>query len=181
MSASEGVRENGRIGMWMFLAADAMSFAALIFAYGYLRRGAGQWPGSRLALGFAAAMTIVLASSSLTMRRALAATRAGRRNAAAAWLAVTMLAGLVFVGGQAREYAALVKSGIGLATDRMSSTFFVCTGFHGAHVVAGVAILAIVGLRAARAGDAARLHVVGLFWHFVDVVWLFVFTAFYLV
>jgi cytochrome c oxidase subunit 3 len=181
-------RPNARLGMLLFLVADGMSFAALLFAYGYLRYDAhGSWPASRLGIPFTAAMTFVLICSSVTMRRAVAAAQQRRRRGLVLWLAYTMLGGLLFLAGQAHEWATLIRDkGMGLTVDQMSSTFFVCTGFHGAHVLTGVILLGVVAWRAARGrydgnAGAGGVEVAGLFWHFVDIVWILVFTLVYLI
>lgn len=183
-------RPSAKLGMWIFLVADAMSFAALLIAYGVLRAGSHSWPapGSRLGIPFTAGMTFVLITSSVSMVFAVAAARDRRRGATVAWLVATLFGGLLFLGGQAHEYTMLIRDkGMGLAADTMSSTFFVCTGFHGAHLLIGVLLLAIVAVRAARGrytdGNARAdgIEVAGLFWHFVDLVWILVFTFVYLV
>ena len=180
-------RPSAKLGMWLFLVADAMSFAALLLAYGTLRIESSRWPapGSRLGIPFTAGMTFLLICSSVTMVLAVAAAQARQKRALVGWLAATMLGGILFLAGQAHEWLMLVRDkGMRLGADQMSSTFFVCTGFHGAHVLAGVVLLAIVAGRAARGRYATvpdGVEVAGLFWHFVDLVWILVFTFVYLV
>ena len=195
MAASTGfdfgatTRPSAKLGMWLFLVADAMSFAALLLAYGVLRLESRSWPapGSRLGIPFTAGLTFLLICSSVTMVLAVAAAREKRKRALVAWLLLTMLGGLLFLGGQAHEYTLLIRDrGMGLGVDQMSSTFFVCTGFHGAHVLAGVILLGVVAGRAARGrydgkARADGVEVAGLFWHFVDLVWILVFTFVYLI
>lgn len=174
----------GKLGMWVFLLTDAVTFAGLLIAYGVLRARAAHWPdpATRLGIPLTAGMTFLLICSSVTMVLALAAARADDRRGVARWLALTILGGLLFLTGQAHEYVALVREKhLGLATDHMASSFFVITGFHGLHVAAGVAYLTVVLARArgGRAG-ADEVELAGLFWHFVDVVWILVFTFVYL-
>jgi cytochrome c oxidase subunit III len=182
-------RPNAKLGMWLFLVADAMSFAALLIAYGVLRVDSRDWPapGTRLGIPFTAGMTFVLICSSVTMVLAVAAAGQKRTRALVGWLLATMLGGILFLAGQAHEWTMLVRDkGMHLGGDQMASTFFVCTGFHGAHVLAGVILLGIVAARAARgryAGDSGSdgVEVAGLFWHFVDLIWILVFTFVYLI
>jgi cytochrome c oxidase subunit III len=164
--------------MWVFLATDAMGFGSLLIAYAVLRVRAASWPDPRvrLALAPAAIMTFLLLASSLTMALAAAARRPGARRG---WLLATLLLGLAFLGGGAIEYAHLLSGApaMGLATDLYASTFYALTGFHGAHVLAGVGALAWLLIR--RAGPGA-LAVMGLYWHFVDLAWMPIFTFLYL-
>jgi heme/copper-type cytochrome/quinol oxidase subunit 3 len=184
-AASAGVSarvSRGKVGMWMFLATDAMGFGGLLIAYAVLRVRADAWPdpAERLAIGPAAAMTFALLTSSLTMSLAVRAARGGRMRARAGWLAVTAALGLAFLGGQALEYRHLLggPDGMGLARDLFASTFYVITGFHGAHVAAAV-VLAATAL-AARGPTGRALEVVALLWHFVDLAWIPIFTFVYL-
>jgi heme/copper-type cytochrome/quinol oxidase subunit 3 len=195
MSADTGfdfgatTRPSAKLGMWLFLVADAMSFAALLLSYGVLRLESHDWPpsGSRLGIPFTAGLTFLLICSSVTMVFAVAAAQQRRRGALVCWLMATMLGGLLFLAGQAHEYSVLIRDkGMGLTVDQMSATFFVCTGFHGAHVLTGVILLGIVAVRAARgryagSGPVDGVEVAGLFWHFVDLVWILVFTLVYLI
>ncbi len=149
-----------RFGMWVFLVTDAMSFGALLLAYGVLRAGAETWPhtAARLDLRLAAIATLALVASSWTLAR-------GR-------VRVTIVLGGAFVALQGLEYALLARHGVGFAADRAASIFFAATGWHGLHVVAG--LIALAAARPSSSGAAA------LFWQFVDAVWIVLFTAFYL-
>ncbi|MDB4971113.1 MAG: bb3-type cytochrome oxidase subunit [Myxococcales bacterium] len=169
----------GRLGMWTFLASDVMSFGGLLAAYAYLRTRAQTWPeaGTRLDVRLAAVMTFVLLASSLTMAFAVDAARAGRARGTAGWLAATLALGAAFLGGQAWEWTALARHGYDFAADHASSTFYVVTGWHGAHVAAGVIYLTVVVAR--RRLDAVPSA--ALFWQFLDAVWILIFTALYLV
>jgi cytochrome c oxidase subunit 3 len=169
----------GKLGMWIFLGPDALSFAALLIAYGVLRARAGVWPdaAARLSLPLGAALTYVLLASSTTMALASGAAREGRAAAATRWLWVTIALGALFLAGQALEWRTLIGHGVGIGLDQAASTYYVCTGWHGAHVIAGLTILLV---RTRAPADAARLAVAALFWHFVDAVWILVFTFVYL-
>jgi len=165
--------------MWTFLATDAMGFGGLLAAYGVLRAraAAGAWPDprSRLALAPAAAMTFALLTSSLTMTLAMRApgTRERRR-----WLLATLALGVAFLVGAAMEYGHLLGgASMGLASDLFASTFYVITGFHGLHVLAGVVGIGFM-LRAKHGAQA--IETMGLYWHFVDVAWMPIFSVVYL-
>ena len=165
--------------MWVFLATDAMGFGALFIAYAVLRVRADSWPDprARLALAPAAIMTFLLLASSLTMTLAAAAARPAARRG---WLLGTLLLGLGFLAGGAFEYGHLGagKTPMGLSTDLHASTFYALTGYHGLHVLVGVGALAWMLVRRS-AGRA--LGVMALYWHFVDLAWMPIFTFLYLV
>ena len=172
----------GKVGVWMFLATDAMGFAGLLIAYGMLRVHADQWPDAqeRLDVLQAAVMTGALVTSSFTMTLAVRAARAGREGARAAWLTLTVLLGAAFVAGQVSEYRHLTAGPrpMSPATDVFAGTFYAVTGYHGLHVVAGVVILS--GLLIAGRGRARALEVAAIFWHFVDLAWIPIFSFVYL-
>jgi heme/copper-type cytochrome/quinol oxidase subunit 3 len=177
-----GAPSTGKVGMWLFLATDAMGFGGLLTAYGVLRVRADVWPDphQRLDIARTVLMTVTLLTSSMTMTMAVQAARVGRAWARRLWLAVTVALGLAFLGGQAAEYRHLLTAAqpMGLGTDEFASTFYVLTGFHGAHVAAGVLLL--VALLVRRAAPARTLEVAALFWHFVDLAWIPIFSFVYL-
>jgi len=170
----------GATGMWTFLATDAMGFAGLLVAYGVLRVRAAvdAWPAprGRLALAPAAAMTFALLASSLTMTLA---TRAGGLRARRGWLMATFALGLAFLAGTAIEYAHLLggPTPMGLTTGLFASTFYVITGFHALHVLAGVIGL---GFMFRATVDSQATETFGLYWHFVDAMWMPIFSLIYL-
>jgi heme/copper-type cytochrome/quinol oxidase subunit 3 len=186
----------GKLGMWMFLAGDAMGFGALIVGYGALRYFNANWPvpADVLGIGLTAFMTFVLICSSVTMVKALSAIQHGDQAGLKKFLALTILGGCVFLGLQAYEWTHLI-SGVGMgissppsshpqATSLFSATFFVLTGFHGMHVSGGVIYLLCILIRALMgkytADSAHYVEIVGLYWHFVDLVWILIFTFVYL-
>jgi cytochrome c oxidase subunit III len=179
----------GKLGMWIFLLSDGFSFAALLLAVGILRAGEAAWrPAGEPALGqlFTAGLTLLLLASSATCALAHGASLAGRRGATVGYLGLTAVLGALFVLGQYQEWFGLVSPGLiqeGLALGRSAraSTFFVVTGFHGLHVVVGVGWL-LLALRQAALGRlrAGQLELLGLYWSFVDFVWVFVFSFLYL-
>lgn len=187
----------GKLGMWIFLAGDAMGFGALIVGYGALRLYSPNWPWPADVLGITltAFMTFVLICSSVTMVKALSAIQHGDQAGLRKFLALTVLGGVIFLGLQVYEWTHLI-SGLGMgissppssfpdATTLFGATFFVLTGFHGMHVTAGVIYLFCVLIRAMRGAYSAQyahpVEIVGLYWHFVDLVWILIFTFVYLI
>jgi heme/copper-type cytochrome/quinol oxidase subunit 3 len=172
----------GKVGMWIFLATDAMGFAGLLMAYAILRVHADQWPDpqERLAVLQAAVMTALLVTSSFTLTLAVRAARAGRARARLAWHVATIALGAAFLGGQILEYAHLAGGAhpMGLRADTFAGTFYAVTGYHGLHVLTGLAIL--VGLLVAPRARASSLEVAAIFWHFVDLAWIPIFSFVYL-
>lgn len=178
----------GKLGMGIFLVTDAMSFAGLLIAYAMLRVGDATWPirGAKLDVPLTAASTFILICSSVTMVLASAAAKEKRQRALMAWLTATLAGGLLFLGGQAYEYSHLIDKGMGLASGNFAGTFYVITGFHACHVTAGVIYLLTLLSNAADGrytkpgASASSIEIASLFWHFVDVVWIVVFAAVYL-
>ena len=165
--------------MWTFLATDVMGFGGLFIAYAVLRVRAESWPDprERLALAPAAAMTFVLLASSLTMTLA---TRAAQRKPRLLWLAATLVLGVAFLAGAVIEYAQLAggASPMGFSSGLYASIFYALTGYHALHVVAGVTGVAFM-CRAKVKQQA--LETMALYWHFVDIAWMPIFTFIYLV
>lgn len=171
--------------MWIFLVSDAFAFGGLLIAHGILRAGQARWvaPGEPpLAIPFTALLTFLLISTSFTNVMAWAAAAEGRRRAAATLLAVTALGGLLFLAGQYFEWTSLMHEGLVFGRSSRASTFYVVTGFHGLHVLVGVGyILAVLGQYLRRRATAHHVELLGLYWCFVDFVWIFVFSFVYLV
>ena len=175
--------------MWFFIVTDALLFAGLLMSYGVVRIATGSWPvqSEVFSLTYIAAMTFVLISSSATMACAVAAAELERRKTVTLCLWLTILGGFGFLGMQAYEWAHFIQDGGGLHSNPWGSPvfsqfFFVITGFHGFHVLTGVTVLLVVAIRSALGRySAAGVENAGLYWHFVDLVWVFVFALFYLV
>ncbi len=175
--------------MWFFIVTDALLFAGLLVSYGVVRIATGSWPvqSEVFSLTYIAAMTFVLISSSATMACAVAAAELERRKTVTLCLWLTILGGFGFLGMQAYEWAHFIQDGGGLHSNPWGSPvfsqfFFVITGFHGFHVLTGVTVLLVVAIRSALGRySAAGVENAGLYWHFVDLVWVFVFALFYLV
>ncbi|HUF27932.1 MAG TPA: cytochrome c oxidase subunit 3 [Gemmatimonadaceae bacterium] len=179
---------NEKLGIWVFLGSEVMFFTALIGAYIILRTahpGAWQEPGEMLNVPITAFNTFLLICSSVTMVKAFAAIQEGRQKHLTLWLLATVLIGASFVGVQAYEYAELIHKGFVPSEGLYGSTFYTMTGFHGFHVSVGVLCLIFVTFRAWRGGYTAEDHrgveVIGLYWHFVDLVWIILFTIVYLI
>jgi cytochrome c oxidase subunit III len=148
----------GKLGMWVFLAADAMSFGGLLAGYGALRYGDPTWPRPSAVLGIqlTAFMTFLLICSSVTMVEALAAIRAGDQAGLRKFLTLTVLGGLTFLSLQSYEWTKLiVHEGQSVSRNNFGATFFILTGFHGCHVFGGVTYLSAVLGRAVRGVSGA--------------------------
>ena len=171
------------VGVIVWLSSELMFFAGLFAAYFTLRSANDVWPSPEAELDElrAAIFTVVLVVSSFTMHLSVVAAERGKRVDALRWLAATFVLGLVFVLNQLLEYREL---GFGIDTDAYSTIFWLLTGFHWLHVVAGL-VLMLALARLTWPGTRAELgvhhQVVGYYWHFVDVVWVGVFVAVYLV
>ena len=179
--------DHRKLGMWAFLGSECMFFGTLIAVYlAYKGRSVvGPRPHEILNIPVTTVSTFDLLMSSLVMVLALAAVRRGDARQTRRWLTWTALLGLIFLGFQAFEFTSFVREGLTLQRNLFGSTFFVLTGFHGGHVTLGVVwlvTLAILSLRGRLAAtDAVKVEVAGLYWHFVDIVWIAIFTLIYLI
>jgi len=191
----------GKLMMWIFLLSDTFIFS--VFLTGYMNVRLSQtatWPnpsevfalevfGTHMPLILIAIMTFVLITSSGTMAMAVNFAYNGDRRKTAILMAATALLGASFVGMQAFEWTKLIEEGVRpwgnpMGSAQFGSAFFMITGFHGLHVTAGVIYLSIVARKVAR-GDYEKkgyaiVEITGLYWHFVDLVWVFIFAFFYL-
>jgi heme/copper-type cytochrome/quinol oxidase subunit 3 len=172
---------------WAFLGSECMFFGSLIATY-LVYRGrdaAGPHPHEILNIPFTSVSAFVLLMSSLTMVLALAAVQSGNLRGTRIWLAATALLGMTFLAGQCYEFTEFVYEGLKLQTNLFGSTFFVLTGFHGTHVTVGVIWLWSLFMMAMRGqlpqARALDVEIAGLYWHFVDVVWVAIFTLVYLI
>jgi cytochrome c oxidase subunit 3 len=175
------------LGMVLFIASEVMFFGGLFGAYFTIRSAATQWPPEgtpHLETWYAAVLTTILVSSSVTMQFGVWAIRKNDQRKLVLWLAVSLLLGVIFLAGQAYEYSTLIGEGMTLSSGVFGSTFYTLTGFHGAHVAGGAAFILIVLLRARSGQFTARYHdtveMASYYWHFVDVVWLGLFSTIYL-
>ncbi|HET7089794.1 MAG TPA: cytochrome c oxidase subunit 3 [Anaerolineae bacterium] len=176
-----------KFAMWLFLASEVMFFAGLIGAYIVLRSGAPEWPvvSEILNVPLVAGNTFILIVSSVTMVRAFAAIEDGNPQGMRRMLIATAALGTIFLSIQAVEWSALLSEGTSPSTSVFGSVFFTLTGFHGLHVLGGVLTLVVVIVNAFRGAFTQASHggveLMGLYWHFVDVVWIFLFTILYLI
>ena len=186
-TVSEGTLDKGAIAVWAFIASEACFFLILIITYvffNFATAPAGPTASSALDVGKTGAFTVCLLASSGTLWLSERSLERMDHRASARWLFATLALGAVFLVGQGNEYLGLYSHGITFATNLFATTFFTLTGFHGLHVAVGLTALTIVfGL--GLAGDFRRrrstlLRTVGLYWHFVDVVWVVVFSIVYL-
>jgi cytochrome c oxidase subunit III len=176
------------LGMVLFIASEVMFFGGLFGAYFTIRSSHTQWPPegteAHLETWYAAILTAILVTSSVTMQLGVWAIRRNDQRKLILWLAVSMLLGIAFLCGQGYEYSKLISEGMTLSSGVFGSTFFTLTGFHGAHVAGGAAFILITLLRARSGQFTARYHdtveMASYYWHFVDVVWLGLFSTIYL-
>ncbi|MBI4790848.1 MAG: heme-copper oxidase subunit III [Chloroflexi bacterium] len=178
--------DNRKLGMWTFLGSEVMFFSALIVTYLVMRGRStgGPLPTEMLDVPLTAVNTFVLLVSSLTMVTALAAIQKANPRGMRLWLIATAVLGLVFLSGQAYEFNKMFREGLSLSTNLFGATFFTLTGFHGMHVLVGVIWIGFVLARAFKGGITPTNHLAvelaGLYWHFVDIVWIIIFTLVYL-
>jgi cytochrome c oxidase subunit 3/cytochrome o ubiquinol oxidase subunit 3 len=179
--------DNRKLGVWVWLGSEAVFFSALIVVYIVMRNRSvtGPFPHEALNVTLTAVNTFILICSSLTMVTALSAIQSGNQKGLWRWLVATMLLGLAFLSGQVFEFTSLANQGLSLSSNLFGGTFFTLTGFHGAHVLIGVIWIGFVVARARRGGYTQSSHLMveltGLYWHFVDLVWIIIFTLVYLI
>jgi cytochrome c oxidase subunit 3 len=178
-----------KLGMWLFLVSDTLTFSALLIVYSYSRITNPDWPKPfpmYPAIVFSTTMTVVLLASSLTMVMAVMAAHRNDRKATVKWMIGTMVGGLAFMGLHLREWFHLIEEGCTIThnpwgTPQFGAVFFGITGMHMTHVLIGVIYLGIVATGYGRGKYSAEdVEVNGLYWHFVDLVWMFVFPLIYL-
>ncbi len=178
---------NEKLSMWVFLGSECLLFGGLISTYMLYREKhlVGPKPHDLYNIPFTSISSFVLLMSSLTMVLAVSAIQRGDQRRMRTWILTTALLGASFISGQVFEFTAFVKEGLGFTTNAAGSAFFALTGFHGVHVTIGIIMLLSVFLMSLRgrlpASRAEAVEIVGLYWHFVDVVWILIFTVVYLV
>jgi heme/copper-type cytochrome/quinol oxidase subunit 3 len=179
--------DNKKLLMWLFLGSECLFFGSFIAAY-LLYRGrstVGPYPEDLVDIPFTSVSAFVLLMSSVSMVLALAAIQRGNVRNMQIWLFTTAILGCLFLAGQAYEFTEFHHQGLSLSTNLYGTTFFVLTGFHGAHVTVGVLILLSLFTYSLRGGiqqkDSLNIELAGLYWHFVDIVWIIIFTLVYLV
>ncbi len=179
--------DNRKLGIWALLGSEVMFFSALIITYIVMRGRSttGPQPHEVLDVPLTAVNTFILICSSLTMVTALASIQRGDVRSLKRWLTATALLGVMFLSGQAYEFSRLFSEGLTLSSNVGGAAFFTLTGFHGMHVLGGVIWIGFVLTRAWRGGVTQQNHLAvelsGLYWHFVDLVWIIIFTVVYLI
>ncbi len=175
-----------KLAMWLFIIADSATFAGCLVAYGFTRNGTADWPRPFHSITNVALMTFILLTSSLTMLTGVRSAQRGDKAGAFRWTMITAVLGILFAILHIREWMGLIAEGATLfhnpwGTPLFSSFFFSITGLHLLHVTGGVIALIAVGLRYQGGRyKADDLEVTGLYWHFVDLVWMFVVPMMYL-
>ena len=178
---------NIKLAMWVFLGSECLLFGGLISTYLlYKTKGDGKTvPTDVFDIPFTSISSFVLLMSSLTMVLALSAVGRGEPERGRVWLLTTAMLGGIFIGGQVYEFTSFLREGVGFTSNPASSAFFTLTGFHGIHVSVGILMLMSLFVASLKGNltkeNAETVEIVGLYWHFVDIVWIFIFTVIYLV
>lgn len=182
--------DSRKLGMWAFIGSETLFFTSLIttyLVYAPVNRARPDFqdPKHFLDISLTSVLAAILLASSLTMVLALAASRRNDLKSFRNWQLATMLLGLAFVGGQVYEFQHLYHEGLTLSSSLFGTTFYVLTGFHGTHVFIGVIWLAAVLVKVLKTPGSPEnpmdIELVGLYWHFVDLVWVAIFTLIYLI
>jgi heme/copper-type cytochrome/quinol oxidase subunit 3 len=177
---------NGKLGIWLFLASEVMLFGALFSTYILLRVGADTWPHGELSVPLGAVNTIILIGSSVTMVMAWASLKMDNWGRHRMFLGLTFLLALVFLVNKYFEYEEHLRAGEGPAHNTFLAIYYTLTGLHGLHIVGGMIVMAYLlgpgaGLwKRNPAQFTNRIEYTGLYWHFVDLVWIFLFPVLYL-
>jgi heme/copper-type cytochrome/quinol oxidase subunit 3 len=187
---------NEKLGMWLFLGSECLLFGGLISTFLLYKKKLNTFPGfenaeiSKLGanlfdIPFTSVSSFILLMSSLTMVLAVSSLQRNDLRRTRIWILATAILGASFLGGQIYEFTAFVREGLGYTTNIFSSAFFTLTGFHGAHVAIGIVILmtmyALTFNGKLTAEKSETLEIAGLYWHFVDVVWVVIFVVVYLI
>jgi cytochrome c oxidase subunit 3 len=178
----------GMAGMVLFIGSEIMLFGGLFAAYFFVRNQADTWPPESIehtvSKGLGAILTAILISSSVAAHVGMLGLQRGNKQVFKTGLLIAIILGTIFIGGQIYEWFQLWDEGLNATSGAYGSTFFIITGFHGAHVIAGLAMLIVVFVRANWDDFTPSRHLFAeaaiLYWHFVDVVWVFVFSILYL-
>ena len=182
---------NEKLTMWAFLGSECLLFGALISTYLLLRNkpddieGVGPKVSELFDIPFTSVSSFVLLMSSLTMVLAVQAITKGDDRQTRLWLGTTSAFGAIFIAGQVYEFTVFYREGLGYTTNISASAFYTLTGFHGVHVSLGIVMLASLYILSQRGRltqkNAETVEIVGLYWHFVDIVWIVIFAIVYLI
>jgi cytochrome c oxidase subunit 3 len=177
----------GMAGMVLFIASEVMLFGGLFAGYFFIRNQADVWPPEgvhELEAGLGAILTVILVVSGLVGHTGIVAAKKGNNQLFLLMMAATIVLGIIFIAGQSYEWLELMDEGLTAGSGVYGSTFYVMTGFHGAHVIAGLCMLIVVFLRAYWRDFTPARHLFAdasmLYWHFVDVVWVGLYLLLYL-
>ncbi|NIP60831.1 MAG: cytochrome oxidase subunit III [Gemmatimonadetes bacterium] len=179
--------DSWKVGFWTFIGSECLFFASLISTYMVYKGSSvqGPYPPEILNIPLTTISTFVLLMSSLAMVLALDGVQRGDRKLSMIWLAGVIVLGSIFLGCQVYEFNDFVHEGLTIQQNLFGSSFFVLTGFHGAHVTVGVIWMITLFILAARGklapSDALKVEIAGLYWHFVDIVWIVIFVLVYLI
>jgi heme/copper-type cytochrome/quinol oxidase subunit 3 len=179
--------DSRKLAVWAFLGSECMFFGALISTYLLFHTHTNGGPTAHTIynIPYTSVSTFVLLMSSLTMVLALAAIQKGDHHSFRVWILATAFLGMTFIGGQVYEFTDFFHHGFTIKTSAYGSSFFMLTGFHGAHVTLGILMLLTLYTLSKQGKlptrDALKVELVGLYWHFVDVVWIIIFTVIYLI
>ena len=187
--SSTGI-SNEKLGMWVFLGSECLLFGALITTYLLYKQRVPPGtetpkPSDLYDIPFTSVSSFVLLMSSVTMVLALSAIQRADHDRTRLWLVTTSLLGATFISGQVYEFTSFVKEGMGYTSNVAASAFYTLTGFHGVHVSIGIVMLMSLFVMSVRdhlpASRSELVEIVGLYWHFVDIVWILIFTVVYLI
>jgi cytochrome o ubiquinol oxidase subunit 3 len=180
------LHDKTNFGFWVYLMTDCVLFASLFATYAVLQAGTAHGPSGReiFDMPFVLAETLILLTSSFTCGLALLAARANKKNGLIIWLAVTGLLGAAFLGMELYEFSHLVRGGHGWQQSAFLSAFFTLVGTHGLHITAGLIWVGVLLAQIIKTGlnhhVFRRITLFSLFWHFLDIIWIFIFTIVYL-
>jgi cytochrome c oxidase subunit 3/cytochrome o ubiquinol oxidase subunit 3 len=178
--------DHRKVAIWAFLGSEFLFFGAFISSFLLYENNLNDGPGVELFdIPFTSISSFVLLMSSVTMVLAHSAHVRGDMRRMRLWVLATALQGMVFIGGQVFEFTTFVKEGMAFTTSPFSSAFFALTGFHGAHVTVGILmLLSLAGLTKldrVKPDQHIKTEMIGLYWHFVDIIWIIIFTVVYLI
>lgn len=186
MSHEEAANDRVMFGFWVYLMTDLLMFAVLFAVYAVLQGNTLSGPSGReiFSLPLALAETLILLTSSFTSGIGMIAARRGNRKQVLTWFGITFLLGLAFLVLELKEFAEFIHEGHTIATNAFFSSFFTLVGTHGLHITSGLLWMAItlifVYKRGLNVHMVRKLTLLSLFWHFLDIVWIFIFTIVYL-
>ncbi|MBW3662846.1 MAG: cytochrome c oxidase subunit 3 [Actinobacteria bacterium] len=178
--------DHRKVAIWAFLGSEFLFFGAFISSFLLYQNDVNEGPGVELFdIPFTSVSSFVLLMSSVTMVLAHSAHVRGDMRRMRLWVLATAFQGMVFIGGQVFEFTTFVKEGMAFTTSPFSSAFFALTGFHGAHVTVGILmLLSLAGLTKldrVKPDQHIKTEMIGLYWHFVDIIWIIIFTVVYLI